>query len=393
VLEDTLSKIGDAPLSRESLLGAIINSLAEAVFLFDCQGKLIFSNREAKKMLTATSTELPDDMRTFKGAFLPDGTTPFPQERLPLSLALKGESVTDIEMYVQPPPAPVGMWLIVDARPMRNLSGTITGALVVARDNSASRRLREQLQKVCDEAVASAGLKTEFVANVSHEIRTPLAGILGMSELLSVREESDEESREIAAFILQSAQSLLAIVNDLLDFSKLEADKLTLSKEKFSIASMLHETSTSLSHSAMKKNLKVSVENDLDGPDEVYGDRGRLVQILLNFGHNAVKFTEKGEITIKAERKSITTEMVRVCFSVADTGIGIKPSTQKSLFEPFVQGDGSITRRYGGTGLGLSIAKKLTSLMGGDIGFESEFGQGSKFWVSVPLEYVIPEEQ
>jgi len=392
VLEETLNQIDNAPLSRESTLGAILNSLAEAVFLFDCKGKLVFSNREAQKMLTAAHAELPGDLRTLGGIFRSDGKTPMPPEELPLSKALRGESVNDAELYVHPPSASVGMWLGVDARPMVNLSGNITGAVVVARDIGHSRRLHEQLQKVCDEAVTSAKLKTQFVANVSHEIRTPLAGILGMAELLSLREQSDDESRQIANYILQSAQSLLTIVNDLLDFSKLEADKLTLTKEKFSIAAMLQETCMSVSHSATRKNLKVTVENDTNGPDEVYGDRGRLVQILLNFGHNAVKFTEQGEITIKAERKTVNTETMRVCFSVTDTGIGIKPSTQQALFEPFVQGDGSITRRYGGTGLGLSIAKKLTSLMGGDIGFESKFGQGSKFWISVPLEYVLPEE-
>jgi PAS domain S-box-containing protein len=372
--------------ARENTLNAIIDNMAEAIFFFDNGGKLVLTNAAGRQLLGGSMMVLPDDLRNFQGIYLPDAETPFPQDKLPLTAALRGEASTDVEMYVKSPNAASGAWLSASCRPLRSPSGDITGAVLVARDNTAARRLQQQLKTVADEAIASAKLKTEFVANVSHEIRTPLAGILGMAELLTTREESDQESRDIAAYVLESAQNLLEIVSDLLDFSKLEAGKLRLSKEHFSVGSVLQDVAMSISVPAKKKGLEVIVEQDDNLSEQVTGDQGRLLQVLLNFAHNSVKFTEKGTITLKAELKSRTPDVVRVMFSVTDTGIGIKPNTQEALFEPFVQGDGSATRRYGGTGLGLSIAKKLTSLMGGEIGMQSELGKGSIFWVTIPFE-------
>jgi PAS domain S-box-containing protein len=373
--------------SRENTLNAIIDNMAEAIFFFDSGGKLVLTNAAGRQLLGGSTTALPDDLRNFQGIYLPDAETPFPQDKLPLTAALRGQQSTDVEMYVKSPNATTGAWLSASCRPLRSsTTGEITGAVLVARDHTVARRLQQQLQTVADEAIASGKLKTEFVANVSHEIRTPLAGILGMAELLATREESDQESRDIASYVLESAQNLLEIVSDLLDFSKLEAGKLQLSKDEFSVGSVLQDVSMSISVPAKKKGLEVIVKDDASLAEQVTGDQGRLLQILLNFAHNAVKFTEKGTITLKAELKSRTPDVARVLFSVTDTGIGIKPRTQEALFEPFVQGDGSATRRYGGTGLGLSIAKKLTSLMGGEIGMESEFGKGSTFWVIIPFE-------
>jgi signal transduction histidine kinase len=205
------------------------------------------------------------------------------------------------------------------------------------------------------------------------------------------KEESDPESRELAAFILSSAQSLLAIVNDLLDFSKLEAGKITLHQDWFAPSALLEEVATSLTVPATKKNLAVETRIDPRLPQKLMGDRGRIMQIMLNFAHNSVKFTEKGGITLSADLQSQGTETVLVKFAVTDTGIGIKPESHAALFEPFVQADGSTTRRYGGTGFGLSIAKKLTLLMGGDVGFESKLGHGSTFWSIVPLQFPLDD--
>lgn len=249
--------------------------------------------------------------------------------------------------------------------------------------------LQHQLRRTADEAIESARLKSEFVANVSHEVRTPLAGIMGMAEMLASNESLDAESKELASYILSSSHSLLSIVNDLLDFSKLEAGKLALYKTWFSVAELVESIARSARASADKKGLMVRTRLDHHLPDKLFGDSARLTQILMNFAHNAVKFTDKGEINITADLESTLGNVVRVKFLVGDTGIGISREAQKRLFEPFVQADGSTTRRFGGTGLGLSIAKKLTQLMNGDIGLDSEEGVGSSFYVIIPLEQEI----
>lgn len=248
------------------------------------------------------------------------------------------------------------------------------------------RRLEQQLRATADEAINSARLKSEFVANVSHEIRTPLAGVMGMAELLATQDGMDDEAREIANFILSSSHSLLAIVNDLLDFSKLEAGKLSLYKTQFRMKDVIDEVERSARVTANKKGLTVRTDLDPNIPQELFGDPARLMQILINFSANAIKFTEKGEVVIAATLEACNGNNARVRISVSDTGIGISPEAQKRLFEPFVQADGSTTRKYGGTGLGLSIAKKLSSLMSGEIGLQSKEGKGSTFYVIVPLE-------
>jgi signal transduction histidine kinase len=258
-------------------------------------------------------------------------------------------------------------------------------------DQERQVMLQQQLRSAADEAVESVKLKSQFVANVSHEIRTPLAGIMGMAELLVTKPDADEETKEIAGYVLGSAHNLLAIVNDLLDFSKLEAGKLSLNKTWFSLNNLVDTVARSARISADKKGLMVRTSVDDRLPAELHGDDSRLTQILLNFAHNAVKFTDRGEVNISADFESMLGNIVRVRFSVSDTGIGITPEQQQKLFEPFVQADGSTTRRFGGTGLGLSIAKKLTQLMDGDIGLDSEEGVGSTFFVIVPLEIEIEE--
>jgi two-component system, sensor histidine kinase and response regulator len=389
-LEQTLLCMSDGMASGDSVLHAVIENMAEAIFLVDNGGRLLLTNAGGKELIGGQCKQPPEDLRKLPNMYLTDGHTRCPEGKSPFAAALNDEVCSDVELYIKHEER--GFWVSFNARPIKDAAGTISGAIIVGRDITARRRLEEQLRNVAEEAIASTKLKSEFVANVSHEIRTPLSGILGMAELLVLREESDEESREIAGYVLQSAQGLLEIVNDLLDFSKLEAGKLALSRDQFSVPAVLKEVSNSISLAAAKKGLAVTIICDPKIPETVSGDRGRLVQILLNFAHNALKFTTNGTISLRADLSSLSPDSARVRFSVLDTGIGIRPEIQKALFAPFVQGDGSMTRRYGGTGLGLSIAKKLTELMTGEIGLESEFGKGSEFWVAVPFGNVsIPD--
>jgi two-component system, sensor histidine kinase and response regulator len=242
-----------------------------------------------------------------------------------------------------------------------------------------------QLQAARDQALEASKLKSQFVANISHEVRTPMSGVLGMAELLVDQDNLDNDAREIAQHIYQSAQSLLHVVNDLLDFSKLEAGKINLEVEDFSVRHLIDDVVNSITPAASKKGLSVASKFSEGIPDKVKGDPGRVRQVLLNLAHNAVKFTSTGSVQISTELGEQFPDGITLVFAVTDTGIGIEKEIQRKLFEPFVQADGSTTRTYGGTGLGLSICKSLISLMNGQIGLESEKGKGSTFWIAVPF--------
>lgn len=256
---------------------------------------------------------------------------------------------------------------------------------ILAAVNQELEILTHKLELAYDEALEASKLKSEFVANISHEVRTPISAVLGMTELLMDTSLSNEQV-SFVKIVNESAQSLLTIINDILDFSKMEAGRLELEVIDLNVRSIVEGCADWLASSARRRRLALMTYCDPSIPQFVKGDPVRLRQVLLNLASNAIKFTETGEVIVKATKFRETEERVVILFQVSDTGIGLSEAARKRLFQPFAQADGSTTRKYGGTGLGLSISKRLVEMMGGEIGVSSEEKRGSTFWFTVPLE-------
>jgi PAS domain S-box-containing protein len=286
-----------------------------------------------------------------------------------------------------------GRFMYGDARPRISLEGgRPVGFHVIVRDITEEKRWEEALEqknRELSEALESARQATEvksrFLANMSHEIRTPMNGVIATSELLADT-RLDSAQQEYVDMIRSSAQSLLRVINDILDISKIEAGKLELIPARFDVAAVVAEVESFLGVQAANKALELQSEIDAAVPKHVRGDALRLRQILLNLAGNALKFTDKGGVAIRVALHSDSPAQVVLRFTVTDSGIGIAEEAAANVFQSFVQADNSPARRYSGTGLGLAISKQLVELMGGAIGLESRPGCGSTFWFTARFE-------
>ena len=242
-----------------------------------------------------------------------------------------------------------------------------------------------QLEHSLAEARDLARVKGDFLATMSHEIRTPMNGVIGVTNLL-LQGELPAEARQLVELIRQSTQTLLALINDTLDYSRLEAGRMPVEKMDFDLRVTIEQIAGVLHAIAGTKSLSFDARVNALVPSRLVGDPGRLRQVLLNLGSNAVKFTEQGSVNLRVEREAEDDDQVTLYFQVSDTGIGIEPQAQAALFEPYEQADATISRRFGGSGLGLAISKRLVEAMGGEMGVDSTPGEGSTFWFRMKLE-------
>ncbi|HTD75690.1 MAG TPA: response regulator [Steroidobacteraceae bacterium] len=299
--------------------------------------------------------------------------------------SIREDTLVDVEVRAKILAGEATRWYRVRGAVERNAEGVAMTVSGSQRDITQRQQYALALLEATETAAAANKAKSQFLANMSHEIRTPMNGVIGMIELL-LETRLDPMQLDYAETVRDSAAALLTVINDILDFSKVEAGKLDLELLDMDMRDTVEDVARLLAIQAHAKGLEVIALIDPSLPDLVRGDAGRLRQVLLNLGGNAVKFTQKGEVSIECKVAQRDDRGVIVRCEIRDTGVGIPASRVNALFTAFTQGDASTTRRFGGTGLGLSIVKRLIALMGGEVGVSSEEGVGSTFWFSVRLE-------
>jgi PAS domain S-box-containing protein len=278
-----------------------------------------------------------------------------------------------------------GIWIETNQVPIQNHQGEVTSYIAIERDITATKQNAQKLDDARRAAEEGARAKSDFLATMSHEIRTPMNGVIGMAQLLE-ETDLDEDQKLYSDTILSSARTLLALINDILDLSKLEAGQITLSPTNFDLQACFDETVRLLRSQAEIKGLELIVEQDADLPRSLHGDDHRLRQILINLVGNAIKFTEKGRVKVSVEVEPTKDAGVLLHCAVSDTGIGIPKDMLTRIFERFSQADAAISRRFGGSGLGLAISRRLAEAMGGRIAVSSEIGAGSCFTLVLPFD-------
>lgn len=373
-LREQLDVVDKGELGQErKKLEAIIDAVGEALVAFDDEGHVLLLNNKARRVLAVRKHTSAREL--FEQIDLPDQSGADLLEK-----AVGGTYLADLDAFFRGDVRSFPISLTI--APFRDDVTSLRGFVVVTRDETERKQAQEALAQALNEAEKAAQAKSDFLATMSHEIRTPMNGVMGMMELL-VASGLTTEQREYAQTVTRSAEALLEIINDILDFAKIEAGKLQLEVISFDLRSLMEEVAGLLSTKSRSKGIQLGSFVHRDIPAKVYGDPTRMRQILLNLAGNAVKFTQEGSVMIRCVPTDDDSDTLRI--EVRDTGIGIPEDRVASLFVPFEQVDSSTTRKFGGTGLGLAITKQLVEAMNGELQVSSVFGEGSTFFFDVEL--------
>jgi len=356
----------------------LVESAADLVWQIDTEGNWSFMNAACERIYGITAGQLTGRPLASHAIGQHAG-----RDIAAFREVLGGSELTDYETIHQNVAGEL-KHLSFSARPVRDQAGEIVGARGTARDVTVRAAAAEALERAREAAERAARTKSAFLANMSHEIRTPMNGVLGMTEVL-LDTDLTAEQRRAAELVHNSAEALLRIIDDTLDFSKIEGGRFELEEIPFDLPGLLDSTVRPLAIRAAERGVELAYEVKPDVPRMIRGDPGRLRQVLNNLVGNAVKFTHEGEVVVNVSLAGKSLAGADICFRVRDTGIGISPDQIETIFAEFSQADVSTTRKYGGTGLGLAIARKIVQLMGGDIEVSSELGVGSEFSFVVKL--------
>jgi len=401
VYDDTGALVGGSKIARDitnqtkiskerAMLAAIVESSEDGIASKDLNGIVQTWNKSMERIFGYTAEEmLGTPITILVPPEMPDEETHI------LAKLRRGEKIQHYEtVRLRKDGQRIDVALTIS--PIRDASGAIIGASKIVRDITKPKQLREQielLQNTLLNVEETSRLKSSFISTISHEIRAPLGGIVGLAEILSSEEDLSPASKNVADAVLDASRSLFKVLNELLDFAKVEAGKVHLESRKFSLRSTIIEVIRIINPERTKKGLELRSIVDPDIPEFIVGDELRIKQVILNLANNAVKFSDKGHVYISANLVETTDDELIIEFKVTDTGIGLSEDTIGRLFQPYVQADPSTSRLFGGTGLGLSIAKSYIDLMGGEIGVKSKPNEGATFWFRVPFPRAIETVQ
>jgi len=390
-----LAESQEALQKQTRILQSILDSMSDGVIVADEEGRFILVNPAAEEILRVQLSDAPtDEWASRYGFYLPDMVTPYPTDQFPLVQAIRGQAVGAADVFVSHARAPEGIWISLNATPLKDEEGVLHNGVAVFRDITVHKRAEEELLKAKEAAEAANRAKSHFLANMSHELRTPLNAIIGYSEMLQEQalDLAQEDSIPDLQKIHSAGKHLQSLIDDILDLSKIEAGKMDLFVENFDMSQMIDDVVITIQPLVEKSG------NTLDArySDELgvmRGDMTKVRQILFNLLSNACKFTEKGAISLEVSvRRADDRDWMH--FRLSDTGIGMTAEQIERLFQEFTQVDASTTRRYGGTGLGLAISRRFCEMMGGQISVVSTLGKGSTFSFQIPsnTESAGPEE-